>query len=61
MTDFNAQQEWRQRKLRLKEKIATLTASNIALVKGMQDEMVSRLHVRLGNTKEEILAIIAKL
>jgi hypothetical protein len=60
MTDFKTQ-EWRLRKLKVKEKIATLANSDVELVKNMQDEMIARLQVRLGKTKEEILAIIAQL
>jgi hypothetical protein len=46
---------------KLKEKIAALAKSEATLVKNMQHEMVTRLQARLGKTKEEILAIIARL
>ena len=49
--------EWNIRKSKLKEKFATLTEGDVLLVKDMQDELVERLQVRLGKTKEEILKI----
>ena len=53
--------EWNIRKMKLKEKFATLTETDVLLVKNMHEQMVERLQVRLGKTKDEILAIIARL
>jgi hypothetical protein len=58
-TPITAMHESKLRKL--KEKIAALAKSEATLVKNMQHEMVTRLQARLGKTKEEILAIIARL
>jgi len=61
MTNSMTPLEWNIRKRKLKEKFATLTESDVLLVKNMQDEMVERLQARLGKTKAEIMTIIAQL
>jgi uncharacterized protein YjbJ (UPF0337 family) len=38
-----------------------LTDSDLLLVEGKQDEMLGRLQIRLGKTKEEIHKLIAEL
>jgi len=53
--------DWNQTKGKLKQKFALLTDSDVLLVEGKQDEMLGRLQVKLGKTKEEIQKIIAAL
>ena len=55
------QDDWQQAKAKLKQKFAMLTNSDLLLVEGNQEEMLYRLQVKLGKTKEEILLIISKL
>jgi uncharacterized protein YjbJ (UPF0337 family) len=38
-----------------------LTDGDLLLVEGKQDEMFSRLQIKLGRTKEEIINLISKL
>lgn len=52
---------WNETKGKLKQKFALLTDSDLLLVEGKQDEMLGRLQIRLGKTKEEINRIISKL
>jgi uncharacterized protein YjbJ (UPF0337 family) len=52
---------WSETKRKLKQKFAILTDSDLLLVEGKQDEMFSRLQIKLGRTKEEIFNIISKL
>jgi uncharacterized protein YjbJ (UPF0337 family) len=52
---------WLQTKGKLKQKFAMLTDSDLLLVEGKQDEMLGRLCIRLGKTKEEIHKLIAEL
>lgn len=52
---------WNETKGKLKQKFAMLTDSDVLLVEGKQDEMLGRLQVKLGKTKEEIQKIIASL
>ena len=53
--------DWDRTKGKLKQKFALLTDSDVLLVEGKQDEMLGRLQVKLGKTKEEIQKIIAAL
>ena len=52
---------WNERKGKLKQKFAMLRDSDLLLVEGKQDEMLGRLQVRLGKTKEEIHKLISEL
>jgi uncharacterized protein YjbJ (UPF0337 family) len=53
--------DWNETKGKLKQKFAMLTDSDLLLVEGKQDEMLGRLQIRLGKTKEEIHKLIAEL
>jgi len=52
---------WIKTKGKLKQKFALLTDDDLLLVEGKHDEMLGRLQVKLGKTKEEIQKIIADL
>ncbi|MDP4284568.1 MAG: general stress protein CsbD [Bacteroidota bacterium] len=52
---------WTDTKKKLKKKFDSLGENDLLLVKGRQDEMLGRLQVKLGKTKEDILKIIAEL
>jgi uncharacterized protein YjbJ (UPF0337 family) len=52
---------WIKTKGKLKQKFALLTDDDLLLVEGKHDEMLGRLQVKLGKTKEEIQQIIADL
>ena len=52
---------WNETKGKLKQKFAMLTDDDVMLMNGKQDEMLGRLQVKLGKTKEEIHKLIAEL
>jgi uncharacterized protein YjbJ (UPF0337 family) len=52
---------WNEIKGKLKQKFAMLRDSDLLLVEGKQDEMLGRLQVKLGKTKEEIHKLISEL
>ncbi|MCX6181683.1 MAG: CsbD family protein [Bacteroidetes bacterium] len=52
---------WNEVKGKLKQKFALLTDNDLLLIEGKQDEMLGRLQVKLGKTKEEIQKLIAEL
>ncbi len=52
---------WNETKGKLKQKFAMLRDSDLLLIEGKQDEMLGRLQVRLGKTKEEIYKLISEL
>ena len=52
---------WSETKGKLKQKFAMLTDSDMLFLDGKKDEMLGRIQLRLGKTKEEIKKIIADL
>ena len=52
---------WNELKGKLKQKYAILTDDDLLLVEGKKDEMLGRIQVKLGKTKEELAEIIAAL
>ena len=52
---------WNEQKGRLKQKFAWLTDSDLLFESGKKEEMMSRLQIKLGKTKEDLNKIIAAL
>jgi uncharacterized protein YjbJ (UPF0337 family) len=52
---------WNETKGKLKQKFAILTDSDVLFIEGKQDEMLGRLQVKLGKSKEEIKKILSEL
>ena len=52
---------WHETKLKLKKKFAKITDNDLFFVEGNQEDVVQKLQIKLGKSKEEILKIIATL
>ena len=52
---------WNEQKGKLKQKFAVLTDNDLMFADGKKDEMLGRLQVTLGKSKEQLRAIIASL
>jgi uncharacterized protein YjbJ (UPF0337 family) len=52
---------WNEQKGKLKQKYATLTDNDLLFAEGKKEEMLGRLQVKLGKTKEELHKIISAL
>jgi len=52
---------WIKTKGKLKQKFALLTDDDLMLAEGKKEEMLGRLQIKLGKTKEELQKIIAAL
>jgi uncharacterized protein YjbJ (UPF0337 family) len=52
---------WKELKGKLKQKYAMLTDDDVLLVEGKQEELLGRLQVKLGKTKEEVQKILTAL
>ncbi|MFL5762724.1 MAG: CsbD family protein [Bacteroidia bacterium] len=52
---------WNETKDNLKQKFAMLTGNNVLLPGDKQDEMLDKLQVKLGKTKDEIRTLISSL
>jgi len=52
---------WNKTKGKLKQKFAGLTENDLLFAEGKKDEMIGRLQIKLGKTKEEMQKIIEAL
>ncbi len=52
---------WNEQKGKLKQKFAVLTDNDLMFNEGKKEEMLGRLQVKLGKSKEELHKIIAAL
>ena len=52
---------WNETKGKLKQKFAMLTDNDLLLIEGKQEELIGRLQIKLGKTKDEVHKIIAAL
>lgn len=52
---------WLETKKKLKKKFSKLTDNDFMLADGKQNEMINRLQVKLGLSKDEISKIISDL
>ena len=52
---------WDETKGKLKQKFSKLADNDLLFVEGRQDEMLGRLQIKLGKSKEDILKIISEL
>lgn len=52
---------WNEQKGKLKQKFAILADNDLMFEDGKEDEMLGKIQIKLGKTKEEIRKIIAGL
>ncbi len=52
---------WNEQKGKLKQKFAVLTDNDLMFAEGKKDEMLGRIQLKLGKTKDELRSIIASL
>jgi uncharacterized protein YjbJ (UPF0337 family) len=52
---------WNEQKGKLKQKFAKLTDNDLLFAEGKEDEMLGKLQIKLGKSKEELRIILAAL
>ena len=52
---------WDEQKGKLKQKFATLTDDDLMFAEGKKDEMMGKLQIKLGKSKEELHKVISSL
>jgi len=52
---------WNEQKGKLKQRFAVLTDKHLLFEEGKKDEMLGRLQITLGKTKQELYKIIESL
>ncbi len=61
MTNIQIKGNWNEQKGKLKQKFAILTDDDLMYESGKKDEMLGRLQIKLGKTKEELHELIMAL
>jgi uncharacterized protein YjbJ (UPF0337 family) len=61
MNTTEAKGNWNEQKGKLKQKFATLTDNDLMFEEGKKEEMLGKLQIKLGKTKEELHKIISEL
>lgn len=54
-------ENWKEIKVKLKQKFGILTDSDVFLVEGKQEEMLGKIQHKLGKTKEEMEKLLMEL
>jgi uncharacterized protein YjbJ (UPF0337 family) len=52
---------WEEQKGKLKQKFAQLTDNDLLYIDGKKEEMMGRLQIKLGRSKEELQIILKNL
>ena len=52
---------WNETKRKLKQKFALLTDSDALFIESKHDELLGRLQIKLGKTKDEVEKLISEL
>lgn len=52
---------WNEQKGKLKQKFAELTDDDLMFAEGKKDEMLGRLQIKLGKSKEEFHKLLSEL
>ncbi len=52
---------WNEQKGKLKQKFAVLTDNDLMFEEGQKDEMLGKLQIKLGKTKEEVAELFESL
>ena len=54
-------EHWIDKKVKLKQKFAVLMDKDLNLIEGHKEEMLAKVQMKLGVSREELLKIIAGL
>ncbi len=61
MNNTEMKGNWNEQKGKLKQKFAQLTDDDLMFAEGKKDEMLGKLQIKLGKSKEEMAEILADL
>lgn len=54
MINTESKDTWKEQKSKLKQKFAAITDSDLLYEKGKKEEMIAKLQITLGKSKEEL-------
>lgn len=52
---------WEEQKGKLKQKFSTITDNDLIYLEGKKEEMLGKLQVKLGKTKEELQKVLKSI
>ena len=61
MNTTDVKDTWEELKAKLQEKFAKITDNDLLYIDGKKEEMMGRLEIKLGKSKEELSKIIKNL
>ncbi len=61
MNNLELNENWEEQKAKLKQKFAKLTDNDLLFIDSKRQEMLSKIQIKLGKTKEELAKIIGNL
>lgn len=61
MNKIEIKGNWNEQKGKLKQQFAELTDNDLMYEEGKKDEMLGKIQIKLGKTKEELLKILGAL
>jgi uncharacterized protein YjbJ (UPF0337 family) len=61
MRSQEVSEAWEKQKKKLKQKFAALTDNDLLYLEGMENEMITKLALKLNKTKQEVYKIIKAL
>jgi len=59
LIDING--SWKEQKVKLKKRFVKLQDSDLIFEEGKKEEMITKLEIKLGKTRDELLNILAGL
>ena len=61
MNSTEAKGTWKEQKGKLKQKFAVLTDDDLIFEEGKRDEMMGKLQIKLGKSKEDLHKILTSI
>lgn len=61
MNNPELNENWEEQKAKLKQKFAKLTANDLLFTDSKKEDMLTKIQIKLGKTKEELAKIIENL
>jgi uncharacterized protein YjbJ (UPF0337 family) len=61
MVKLKIKGDWNIIKGKLKQRFGNLTDDDLLFIKGKEEELIGRLQLKIGKTKEEVRELISKL
>jgi uncharacterized protein YjbJ (UPF0337 family) len=61
MENENEETTWKLQKAKLKQAYGSLTDDDLMILDGKKDEVLERIRIKIGKTKDELMAFIKEI